>query len=144
MRPSIPALQGRGFRQVPDGSQVTALKKLYAGTHDSKGHVVYPCICPASKRVTAALKAANERNSQALNATDPYLKPFKARGGTLILYHGWNDPGITALNTIDYYESVIKEMGQKDVDSFVRLYMRQACNTAPEAQGRIRSERSVI
>jgi len=41
----------------------------------------------------------------------------------LILYHGWNDPAITALNTIDYYESAIKKMGQKDVDSFVRLYM---------------------
>jgi hypothetical protein len=41
----------------------------------------------------------------------------------LVLYHGWSDPAITALNTIDYYESVIKKMGQKDVDSFVRLYM---------------------
>jgi feruloyl esterase len=41
----------------------------------------------------------------------------------LLLYHGWNDPAITALNTIDYYESVIKKMRQEDVDSFVRLYM---------------------
>jgi feruloyl esterase len=74
-------------------------------------------------KVDADLKTANETNGQALNATDPDLKSFKARGGKLILYHGWNDPAITALNTIDYYESVIKKMGQKDVDSFVRLYM---------------------
>jgi feruloyl esterase len=152
--------------QCLTGAQITALKKLYAGMLDSKGHVVYPGYLPGAEegqggwglwitgpapakslmaffgngffsdfvfgksdwdyktfKVDADLKAANETNAQALNATDPYLKPFKARGGKLILYHGWNDPAITALNTIDYYESVIKKMGQKDVDSFVRLYM---------------------
>jgi feruloyl esterase len=74
-------------------------------------------------QVDADLKAADERTAQALNATDPDLKPFKARGGKLILYHGWSDASITPLNTINYYESVVKKMGQKDVDSFVRLYM---------------------
>ena len=147
-------------------AQVTALKKLYAGTLDSKGHVVYPGYLPGAEegqggwglwitgpapvksfmasfangffsdfvfgksdwdyktfKVDADLKVANERTAQALNATDPDLKPFKARGGKLILYHGWNDPGLTPLNTVDYYESVVKKMGQKDVDSFVRVYM---------------------
>src|SRR4030095_8115189 len=28
-----------------------------------------------------------------LNATNPDLSAFKARGGKLILYHGWNDGG---------------------------------------------------
>lgn len=74
-------------------------------------------------KVDADLKAANERTAHALNATDPDLKAFKARGGKLVLYHGWNDPAITPLSTIDYYESVVKKLGQKDVDSFVRLYM---------------------
>ena len=41
----------------------------------------------------------------------------------MILYHGWNDPAITALNTVNYYDSVIAKMGARDVDSFVRLYM---------------------
>jgi feruloyl esterase len=74
-------------------------------------------------KVDADLKAANVRTAQALNATDPDLEPFKTRGGKLVLYHGWNDPAITALNTIGYYESLVKKMGQRDVDSFVRLYM---------------------
>src|SRR6516225_7746214 len=150
-------------------AQVTALKKLYTGTLDSKGHVVYPGYLPGAEddqrgtggwelwitgpaplksftasfangffsnfvfgksdwdyktfKVDADLKAANEKIGQLLNATDPDLKPFKARGGKLILYHGWNDPAITPLNTVDYYESVIKKMGQRDVDSFVRVYM---------------------
>jgi hypothetical protein len=84
--------------------------------------------------VDTDLKAATEKTAQAINATDPDLKAFKARGGKLILYHGWNDPAITALNTINYYESVIKKMGQKDVDSFVRLYMApgvQHCGSGP-------------
>jgi feruloyl esterase len=80
------------------------------------------------------LKAANEKTAQALNATDADLKSFKARGGKLILYHGWNDPAITALNTVNYYDSVIAKMGSNDVDSFVRLYMApgvQHCGGGP-------------
>jgi feruloyl esterase len=70
-----------------------------------------------------ALKLAEEKNANVLDATDANLKPFQGRGGKLILYHGWNDPAIPALNTVNYYESVIAKMGQKDADSFLRLYM---------------------
>lgn len=73
--------------------------------------------------VDAGLKAAQEKTGKSLNATDPDLKAFKARGGKLIVYHGWDDPAISALNTINYYDSVVGKMGRKDVDSFVRLYM---------------------
>ena len=69
-------------------------------------------------QVDADLKAANEKTAQALNATDPDLKPFKARGGKLIVYHGWNDPAISALNTVNYYQSVIAKMGQKEARLF--------------------------
>jgi len=86
--------------------------------------------------VDAGLKAAEEKTAAALNAIDPDLNKFKARGGKLILYHGWNDPAIPALNTINYYGSVVAKMGQKDVDSFVRLYMvpgMQHCGGGPGA-----------
>ncbi|HWP52840.1 MAG TPA: tannase/feruloyl esterase family alpha/beta hydrolase, partial [Pyrinomonadaceae bacterium] len=39
------------------------------------------------------------------------------------MYHGWNDPAIPALNTIDYYQSVEKRMGKRDSESFLRLFM---------------------
>src|SRR5579871_1787976 len=160
-------------------AQVATLKKLYAGTPDSSGHVIFPGYLPGAEEgqggwalwitgpapakslmsafangffsdfvyekadwdlktfsVDAGLKAATEKTAQALNATDPDLKAFQARGGKLILYHGWNDPAISALNTINYYESVIQKMGQKEVDSFARLYMvpgMQHCEGGPGA-----------
>jgi feruloyl esterase len=41
----------------------------------------------------------------------------------LIIYHGWSDAAISPLNSINYYESVIQQMGKPDADSFLRLYM---------------------
>jgi feruloyl esterase len=58
----------------------------------------------------------------ATNAIDPDLRRFKARGGKLLLYHGWNDGLIAAGNTIDYYESVIDAMGRGQ-DDWLRLFM---------------------
>lgn len=66
------------------------------------------------------------------NATDPDLRDVKARGGKIIMYHGWGDPGANPLRSIAYYESVIAFMGQKFgptpnaeeiTNSFLKLYM---------------------
>jgi Tannase and feruloyl esterase len=37
------------------------------------------------------MHAAVEKTARALDATHPDLGPFRARGGKLILYHGWQD-----------------------------------------------------
>lgn len=87
-----------------------------------------------SFNIDAGLRAADEKTAAALNATDPDLTKFKARGGKLILYHGWNDPAIPALNTVQYYESVVEKMGRAETESFVRLYMApgvQHCGGGP-------------
>ena len=73
--------------------------------------------------IEQALKTAEEKTAQKLDAVDANLAAFQARGGKLILYHGWNDPAISALNTINYYNSVATKMGQRAADAFVRLYM---------------------
>lgn len=73
--------------------------------------------------VDASLLAANEKMAGPLNATDPDLSRFTARGGKLILYHGWNDPAISPLNTIAYYDSVVAKLGPAQAESSVRLYM---------------------
>jgi Tannase and feruloyl esterase len=82
-----------------------------------------PAWNPLTANVDAAEAAADGKTSAMLNSTDPDLGRFRSRGGKLILYHGWNDPAISPLNTINYYQSVVAKMGQKNADTFVRLYM---------------------
>jgi feruloyl esterase len=36
------------------------------------------------------------------------MKAFKARRGKLIIYHGWSDPALNAMQTIAYYDQVLK------------------------------------
>ncbi|HEX5108502.1 MAG TPA: tannase/feruloyl esterase family alpha/beta hydrolase [Vicinamibacterales bacterium] len=70
--------------------------------------------------------ALAEERAGFLNAKNPDLSAFKARGGKLILYHGWNDGGsggsISPLTTLDYYDSVLARMGP-DQSDWLRLYM---------------------
>jgi Tannase and feruloyl esterase len=73
--------------------------------------------------ISEIVKAADAKLAQTLNATDPNLSAFKARGGKLTLYHGWNDPAISAINTVNYYQSVVDVMGEDGFDSFARVYM---------------------
>jgi len=86
--------------------------------------------------VDQAMKTADEKTAKILNATERNLKAFKARGGKLILYHGWNDAAISALNTINYYDSVLSKMGARESEAFARLYMvpgMQHCSGGPGA-----------
>jgi len=41
-----------------------------------------------------------------LNATNPDLDAFKAKGHKLIVWHGWADPALTPLATVRYHEQV--------------------------------------
>jgi feruloyl esterase len=59
--------------------------------------------------------------AKVVDSTDPDLRRFRAHGGKLIQYHGWNDPAIPARGSIVYYEDVRGTMG--DVSSFYRLYL---------------------
>jgi len=157
--------------------QVTALKKLYEGAHDSKGHEIFPGFLPGGEdgqggwggwitgagpgksllfafgggffsnmvydkpdwdykkaNLDEAVAAADKKFAHVLNATETNLQPFASRGGKLIIYHGWNDAAISALNSITYFKSVQTKMGQAHADSFLRLFMvpgMQHCGGGP-------------
>jgi hypothetical protein len=81
-----------------------------------------------------AVAASDDKFAAVLNAMETNMKGFEARGGKLIIYHGWSDAGISPLNTINYYESVVNKMGKVDTDSFMRLFMvpgMQHCGDGP-------------
>ncbi len=84
--------------------------------------------------IEQALEAAEAKTAHKLDATDANLTRFKARGGKLILYHGWNDPAISALSTIQYFDSVVGRLGRAEAEAFLRLYMApgmQHCGDGP-------------
>ncbi len=157
--------------------QVSALKKLYQGAHDSTGRVVFPGFLPGGedgqggwglwitgpapgksllfafgygyfadmvygkadwdyKKVSLddAVAVSDEKFSAVLNSTASDMTAFNAHGGKLIIYHGWNDAAISALNSINYYDSVGGKMGLAERDSFLRLFMvpgMQHCGGGP-------------
>jgi feruloyl esterase len=78
---------------------------------------------PKSFDLDRDLKAAQEKTASAVDAVNPDLTAFKARGGKLILYHGWNDAAISALGTIDYFNSVVEKVGRPQTEEFVRLFL---------------------
>jgi feruloyl esterase len=57
-------------------------------------------------------------------ATDPNLQDFFGSGGRLLQFHGWSDPSISPLNSINYYNSVVDFMGgAANVRDSYRLFM---------------------
>jgi feruloyl esterase len=53
------------------------------------------------------------------NSSD--LSAFARRGGKLLLAHGWSDPVLNALQTIDYLEAVKRK--DASADAYVRLFL---------------------
>ena len=62
------------------------------------------------------------RVARTLNADNPDLSAFRARGGKLIIDNSWMDSSMSAYNTIQYYESVLEHDPTSRED--VRLFLR--------------------
>jgi feruloyl esterase len=74
-----------------------------------------------AKVTHADLVRAEVHYANIMDASDADLSVFKAHGGKLIQYHGWNDPGIPAGYSLEYRQRLTSTM--RDVDDFYRLYM---------------------
>ncbi|HTR38830.1 MAG TPA: tannase/feruloyl esterase family alpha/beta hydrolase [Bryobacteraceae bacterium] len=67
---------------------------------------------------------ADKIDHDTINAADPNLTAFLAHGGKLLMYHGWADPGVPPLASVNYYKAAVDTMGgeRKTADS-IRLFM---------------------
>lgn len=73
-------------------------------------------------RVSTSDVARGQRlYSPIIDSPNADLSAFKAHGGKLIIYHGWNDPGIPPGYSVEYRDRVRSKTA--DADSFLRLYM---------------------
>ena len=59
-----------------------------------------------------------------INSDQPDLEAFRARGGKLLMWHGWADAAIPPLKTISYYDAVEEHVGSREeTGDFLRLFM---------------------
>jgi hypothetical protein len=81
-----------------------------------------------------AFTDASDARGPQINAIDPDLRGFQKRGGKLIEYHGWIDPGFSPEYAVQYYDSVVQavkknagiadeETAFNQTQNFYRLFM---------------------
>lgn len=65
-----------------------------------------------------------------LNSIDPNLEPFRAQGGKLIQYHGFSDPEVPPLTSINYFEDVVNfsDGSLEQTEDSYRLFMVPGMN----------------
>jgi len=69
------------------------------------------------------LPAAMKMDAGVLDSGQTNLAPFFARGGKLLMYHGWADPQVPATNSVEYFDAVVKTAGKTAVGKSIQLYM---------------------
>jgi feruloyl esterase len=76
---------------------------------------------PRSLDFDSHLRLVNTPANLIFDATNPDLSPFTRRGGKLIMYQGWAEPGIPPGYVGDYYAQVLAKT--RNARDSVRLFM---------------------
>jgi feruloyl esterase len=81
---------------------------------------------PKTLNFDSDLAQADRAANKVFDATNANVEPFTSRGGKLLMYHGWNDPGIPPRYTVSYYDAV--QTQTKGAQDAVRLFMVPGMN----------------
>lgn len=74
-----------------------------------------------AKVTTADISRGERQFAPIIDSDSADLRAFRAHGGKLIQYHGWNDPGIPPGYSLEYRERLAAKTG--GLEDFYRLYM---------------------
>ncbi|HVW72698.1 MAG TPA: tannase/feruloyl esterase family alpha/beta hydrolase [Rhizomicrobium sp.] len=104
---------------TPDGKDAL----IYRFASNFFGYVVKgdPAYDLKQLNLDSDIAATDAKLGPIFNSHDADLSAFRIRGGKLIQYHGWADPAIPALDSLDYYRLVQKKMGP--TGNFYRLFL---------------------
>lgn len=69
------------------------------------------------------VEAARNAGASVLDVPSDSFAKYFARGGKLLLSHGWSDGIIPAGNTVDFYRAMTKKLDAKTAADSVRLFM---------------------
>ena len=78
---------------------------------------------PATFDADTDLAPADRVDGGATAAMDPDLAAFIARGGKLITWHGTTDGLIPYRNSVNYHQSVLSRLGEREVGDAVKFYL---------------------
>jgi len=76
---------------------------------------------PKSLNYDADVERASKGDNLVFEANDADMSAFTRRGGKLIMYQGWGEPGIPPGNLVRYYDDVLKKT--KNAKDSVRVFM---------------------
>jgi feruloyl esterase len=81
------------------------------------------------------LALADQPEIAPVNAVDPDLRKFFARGGKLLLVDGWSDTSVPPKVAINYYKAVLAKTGAKPVQESMRFFMVPGMGHGPATTG---------
>jgi feruloyl esterase len=103
------------------------------------------------------MDALDEAMAARLNANTADLEEFKSHGGKLILAHGFADPAVPTLNTVDYYERLIasqmregrhgdreRKEALRRTQEFARLFLFAGCRALHSGRRAVHCQRRPV
>ena len=108
------------------GWGLLAGKEAASVASDSFTYVVYknPKWDWRTMNLTSDVANIEKAYGNLIDATNPNMKPFFAHNGKLLMYHGWSDQAIAPGNSVNYYESVLQNLGgAAKASNDIRLFM---------------------